>query len=117
MGAFVDTTPVPVSLDGPEVPAAQRNVIYIRPKMGVGVTNRVQSAAPDGLTAVLKALAVENITGWAGRDFAGQACTPAAILARVAARDPLMEQVLEEIAQRNRRPRPVAPAEQERDSS
>lgn len=114
MGRFISDERVPVSLDSdPE------NIIYIRPKMNVGVTSKVQSAMvsisaqasvtgkmPDSTSlkfdigAYNLALLIHNIVWWAGPDFNPIPCN-AENIERLDPDDPLVDKVLQEINHRN----------------
>lgn len=114
MSIFVSKEPVPVSVDG-------SNTIYIRPKMGYGIEQKVigeatkftqatksqnGSKAPAqtvevNIGAYNMALLTNNIMRWEGPEFNGIPCT-AENIALLDDSDPLVEMVLKEIAERNR---------------
>lgn len=123
MGIFVDTTPVAVTVDDGV------NTIWIRPKMGYGVEQRVigeaaklqqaqrqnGNGASSGQTVEINlgaynlALLVNNILRWEGPRFGAIPCTPDNI-ELLDDDDPLVEKVLAEIQARNRDPK-AAPSE------
>ena len=102
------------------------NIVWIRPRMSIGVRSRAQTAAfalgkggdvEADFSKNLTALAQLNILDWEGPDFVDAQgkkipCTPQNI-ARMAGSDPFIARVLEEIARRNtpaKSPDPNAPA-------
>lgn len=114
MARFVSDERVAVFLESdPE------HIIYIRPKMNVGVQNRVistiasikaETATKSGASteqivrldmgAYNLALLTCNIVGWAGPDFDSRECTPENI-EQLDPDDPLLDKVLGEIQRRN----------------
>lgn len=109
MARFISEDKVPVFLeDDPE------HIIYIRPKMNVGVYNRAMSKMATisasastqdtsiglDIGAYNLALLTSNILGWAGPDFDSVPCTPENI-ERLDPDDPLLDRVLAEINRRN----------------
>lgn len=107
MARFVSDERVPVYLD--EDPS---NIIYIRPKMNIGIQNRVMSSVASfkggdvaqgvefNIGAYNIALLTCNVVGWQGPDFDNVECTPANI-ERLDPDDPLLDRVLGEINTRN----------------
>lgn len=109
MSMFVKRETVAVFLpDDPE------NIVFIRTKMDVGTTSRVQDAsakltikngAMTNDMAVLMgaynmAMLTENIVAWQGPAFESMPCTPETI-GYLDPDEPLIERVLTEIATRN----------------
>jgi hypothetical protein len=84
------------------------NTIFIRPKMSVGVKNRVIGAAAKvegkgaefNVGAYTTALLVHNVLGWEGPAFEGFKCTPENI-EKLDPDESLVEAAIEEIARRN----------------
>lgn len=116
MSRFVSDERVAVSL--PDDPL---HIIYIRPRMNVGIQNRlfstIASIKAQSNGAAIKvgaegtvigldigaynlALLTCNIVGWAGPDFDNVECTPQNI-ERLDPDDPLLDKVLSEINTRN----------------
>jgi hypothetical protein len=107
MARFVSDERVPVYLD--EDPT---NIIYIRPKMNVGIQNRVMGAVASlkaggngqdvafNIGAYNTAFLTNNIVGWAGPDFDNVECSPENI-ERLDPDDLLLDKVLGEINRRN----------------
>jgi hypothetical protein len=124
MSIFVSKEPVAVTVDGV-------NTIYIRPKMGYGIEQKVIGEATKfsqgesrqkqtvevNIGAYNMALLTNNVMSWTGPDFMDPAtrkvipCTPENI-ALLDDEDPLVEKVLGEIAERNRSKKGEAKAEQ-----
>lgn len=114
MSIFVSKEPVAVSVD-------DKNIIYIRPKMGYGIEQKVigeatkftqaaksqnGSKAPAqtvevNIGAYNMALLTNNILRWEGPEFSGIPCTDEN-KAMLDDSDPLVEMVLKEITERNR---------------
>lgn len=121
MPMFVQTDRVPISDD-------RGNTIFIKPKMDYGTRNAVMSAGADArmdekgnvvgakidIGRQQNALLVHNIVDWSGPDFEGVACTPVNKL-RLDPDEPLVAEVLEEIARRN--PQKQAPSPKSRTAS
>lgn len=116
MARFVSDERVAVFLESdPE------HIIYIRPKMNVGVRNRVMSTIASIKAQTGKAISTDemvvgldmgaynlalltcNVVGWAGPDFENRECTPQNI-ERLDPDDPLLDKVLGEIQKRNLAP-------------
>lgn len=125
---FVDTTRIAVALTPEEIEAIEdeelrgkqspANVIYIRPKMGVEIKNKVQDALAriglddKGSAAIGMAMGeyeialfVHNVLEWDGPAFKlpggpKVACT-ADNIKRLDPDEPLVQKALEEIAKRN----------------
>ena len=91
------------------------NVIWIRPRMSIGVRSKAQSAAYNltkggeieaDFSKNMMAVAQFNILDWDGPDFVDEKtgkkrpCTPENI-ARLPGGDPFIARVLDEIAKRN----------------
>lgn len=93
------------------------NTIHIKTKLNFGERMRVQKAlviakSPPGrpaseiayeldLSGYQVQLLVESIVSWDGPAFAGRACTPANI-AELDVNDPLVDQVITEVSERNK---------------
>jgi hypothetical protein len=107
MARFVSDERVPIYLE--EDPL---HIIYIRPKMNVGIQNRVMSSVASikggsegqdvafDIGAYNTALLVNNVMGWEGPDFDNVPCTSDNIK-RLDPDDPLLDKVLGEINRRN----------------
>lgn len=119
MGAFVDTSKVAVSDDA--------NTIYIKRRMDFGTKCRVedtltQMALKNGevgsihftLGAQKLALAIHNIIGWIGPDFAGTPCTPENI-ERLDPDYPLLLKVQARITELNTSKEDLSPLDDTRD--
>jgi hypothetical protein len=115
---FVSKEPVPVCVAPPETPEAERDIIYIRPKMDYGTKQRVQYAimhayagmgveglrnAPLDIAAANIALLVHNVLRWSGPAFDGVPCD-AEHIEGLDDDEPLVQAVLAEINARNAQP-------------
>lgn len=125
MSIFVSKEPVPVTVDGV-------NTIYIRPKMGYGIEQKVigeatkftqaaksrNGAKPASPTVEVNigaynlALLTNNIMKWEGPEFGPTPCTPENI-ALLDDSDPLVEMVLKEISDRNKSAKEEEPEHEE----
>lgn len=102
------------------------NVVWIRPRMSVGIENKVKGAIAHldttgqtveiDLGANLTELLVQNILAWEGPDFleadGRKIPVTRANIERLIGRDPFIERVADEIAKRNKKaasPDPKSP--------
>lgn len=111
---FVDDPPVPIYEFAPGSQGdAEPNVILIRARMDektrAAVANELAPTSGEGKQMTIKALPgnntlallTHNILGWRGPDFDGVPCD-AAHIANLDRTEPLIEQVINEIGERNK---------------